>query len=202
MKKQITAFITVLVLSMFFFGCMPIVGTLGVVVDPPALPPTPVSLPLFVENAINNAPDDVLVGIGNAHQESLSQSRIIAAGHARGEIAGQMNTMMVKLVQDFEVSNGVSHAAAISFMEKITITLSGSDLIDCYTKDEDRAEDGVVWNITFMHKDDVKDELNGAVAGAKLAVPAMVSFEIESSFNEIFALVREQELEELLQHTS
>ena len=202
MKKQIIGFITVLVLSMVFSGCVAIVGIPIVDVDPPDVPPTPVSLPPFVENAINNAPDDVLVSIGNAHQESLSQSRIIAANHARAEIARQINTIGQKIVQDFEASNGVSHAVALSFMENITVALTKSDLHDSYIKDEDRADDGAVWNITFMHKDDVKDELSNIVIDAKLAVPAMDSFDIESSFDEIFELVRAQTLEALLQHTS
>ena len=200
MKRQKIAFIAVLVLSMVFFGCMAVVGSADL---PPAedLPPATVSFPLFVENAINSAPDDVLVGIGTAIRESLSQARTIAASRARAEIARQMQAIIVKMVEDFEAFNVVDHADAINFLEKFSINLSTSALTDCYITDEDRDENDAVWNVTFIHKDDVKIELDEAVAYAKLAVPVMGSFEIESGFDEIFALVRAQALEVLLQYT-
>ena len=43
----------------------------------------PGGFPEFVKKAILNAPEDVLVGIGNAKLASLSQSRTISTNRAR-----------------------------------------------------------------------------------------------------------------------
>ena len=184
MKRLLIGFIAVLVLSTVFFGCKDTVD------------PDPVIYPLFVENAINSAPDDVLVGIGacsNLEAISLSQMRTIAAGRARAAIARQMNIIITKMIRDFMASNGIDLSTAIPFNENITIAISKSTLPGSSIKDEDRDENGTVWCIIYMDKEDIKIVLNEAVANAKLTVPGMDSFEIESSFDEIFAWAKAQE---------
>ena len=210
MKKQIIGSITVLFFFMIFFGCMPIVGTPIVDVDSPdvppieedvPLPPPVVILPLFVENAINNAPEDVLVGVGTSTGlASLSQSRGVATISARAEITRQVNTMALKMVQDFETSNGVDHATALSFMENITVALTKTPLSESYIVEEDSDPYSTIWKpeymlwaVIYMDKEDVKTKINDIVSEAKLAVPEMDSFDIEGSFDEIFAWVKAQE---------
>ena len=155
----------------------------------------PSSFPDFVKNAIKKAPEDVLIGIGTARLASLSQSRTVAATRARAEISRQMNTMIQDMVRDYQASSEVDISAAISFQENITVALSKSTLVGSAVVEEDRDQDGNVWVVVMMGKTDVAKEISQAQSAARLAVPAMASFNAEDRMNAAFDKAYSQEMQ-------
>ena len=154
----------------------------------------PNSLPDFVKKAVKNAPEDVLVGIGTAKLASLSQSRTVAGTRARAEISRQLNTMIQDMVRDYQASSEVDPKSAISFQENITVALSQTTLSGAAVVDEDGDTNGNWWTVVMLSKSDVAREINQAQAAAKLAVPAMASFDAEARMNEAFARMYNEEI--------
>lgn len=146
----------------------------------------PSAFPDFVKDAIMNAPEDVLVGIGTAKLASLSQSMTISATRARAEISRQMNTMVQDMVRDYQASSEVDPDSAISFQENITVALSKSTLTGSKIVESDQDANGNVWTVVHLGKADVVNEINQAQAAAKLAIPAMASFNAEDRMNAAF----------------
>ena len=154
----------------------------------------PGSFPDFVKKAVRNAPEDALIGIGTAKLASLSQSRTVAATRGRAEISRQLNTMVQDMVRDYQASSEVDPASAISFQENMTVALSKSTLSGSKIVDEDRDADGNVWVVIMLEKGNVATEINQAQAAARLAVPAMASFNAEARMNEAFGRVNSEEM--------
>jgi len=149
--------------------------------------------PDFVKKAILNAPEDVLVGIGNAKLASLSQSRTVSTTRARAEISRQMETIIQDMVRDYQASSEVDPTSAISFQENMTVALSKSTLQGSVVADQDADKDGMVWTVVFLGKTNVAQEISQAQAAARLAVPAMASFNAEDRMNAAFDRVNNQE---------
>ena len=147
----------------------------------------PGSFPTFVKEALKNVPDDVLVGIGVAKLASLSQSMTISSTRARADISRQMNTMVRDMVRDYQASSEVDPQAAISFQENITVALSQATLTGARVVEQDQTEDGTVWTVVWLDKTSVAKDINQAQAAARLAVPAMASFNAEERMNAAFA---------------
>ena len=147
----------------------------------------PGNFPDFVKDALKNVPDDTLVGIGVAKLASLSQSMTVSATRARADISRQMNTMIQDMVRDYQASSEVNPEAALSFQENITVALSKAQLIGSKVVIQDQTADGNVWTVVWLGKSDVVKEINQANAAAKLAVPAMASFNAEDRMNQAFA---------------
>ena len=154
----------------------------------------PNSFPDFVKKAVKNTPEDVLVGIGTAKLASLSQSRTVAGTRARTEISRQLSTMIQDMVRDYQASSEVDPAAAISFQENITVALSQSTLTGAAVVDEDGDQNGNWWTVVRLSKADVVKEINQAQAAARLAVPAMASFNAEARMNEAFSKMYNEEV--------
>ncbi|MCL2809372.1 MAG: hypothetical protein FWD24_04815 [Treponema sp.] len=143
-------------------------------------------LPAEVRDAIRNAPENALVGVGTARMASLSQSRTISATRARAEISRQMDTIIQDMVRDYTAGSEVDHSAVISFQENITVALSQSRLQGSSIVDEIEDERGNYWTIIMLNKTNTVNEINQAVAAAKLRVPAMASFDAERRMNNAF----------------
>ena len=190
--KKIIGLIVGLCLVLAFIGCnsQPATGT------PAGRTPqstadmsgrVPGSFPQFVRDALRNVPDDVLVGIGVANMASISQSMTISATRARADISRQMNTMIRDMIRDYQASSEIDRNAALSFQENITVALSESRLVGARVVEQDQTPDGTVWTVVWLGKSDVINEINQAQAAARLAVPAMASFNAEARMNEAFA---------------
>jgi hypothetical protein len=151
----------------------------------------PGSFPQFVRDALRNSPEDVLVGIGSSNLANFNQARTISTTRARAEISRQMNTMIQDMVRDYQAGSEADPTAALSFQENITVALSKSTLVGSRVVDQDIV-DGVVWTIVHLGKADVVNEINQAQAAAKLAVPAMASFNAEDRMNAAFASANTQ----------
>jgi hypothetical protein len=151
-------------------------------------------IPQFVKDALKKAPEDALVGIGTAKLASLSQSRTVATARARAEISRQMNTMIQDMIRDYQASSEVDPAAALSFQENFTLSLSKSTLTGSVPVEEDQDENGNYWVVVYLSKTNTVSEINQAQAAARLAVPAMASFSAEYRMNEAFDRQAAQEL--------
>jgi hypothetical protein len=150
-------------------------------------------MPSNVANARRNAPEDVLVGIGNAKMGTVAQSRNISATRARAEISNTMDSMVKNMVRDYTASSEVDPAAALSFQENITVTLSKSNLSGAVIQFEEPDKDGNWWCVMHLSKANVAREISQAQAQARLAVPAMASFDAERRMNEAFDQARREE---------
>ena len=143
-------------------------------------------IPQEIRNVVKNATENVLVGIGTARMATLGQSRTISAARARAEISRQMDTIVRDMVRDYTAGSEVDHTAVVSFQENITITLSQSRLQGASILEEVEDERGNYWTVVSLSKTSTVNEINQAVAAAKLRVPAMASFNAETRMNDAF----------------
>ncbi|MDR2543153.1 MAG: hypothetical protein LBC80_06880 [Treponema sp.] len=153
----------------------------------------PSGFPAFVRDAYANQPDDVLMGVGSARLATISQSMTISANRARAEIARQMNNMADEMIRDFQASNEVDSRAAVSFQENINVTLTRADISGARIVAQDMTEDQTVWTVVYLDRASVVREISQAQAAARLAVPAMASFDAEARMNEAFTRQRNAE---------
>jgi len=155
-------------------------------------PPASSGMPFNVGNARRNAPEDVLVGIGNAKMGTVAQSRNIAATRARAEISNSLDSMVKNMVRDYTASSEVDPNAALAFQENITVTLSKSQLSGAVIQFEEPDSNGEWWVVMYLSKANVAKEITQAQAQARLAVPAMSSFDAEKRMNEAFEQAKKE----------
>jgi hypothetical protein len=152
-------------------------------------------VPDFVRNAVKNAPENALVGIGTAKLASISQSRTIAATRARAEISRQLDTVIRDMVRDYQASSEVDPASALAFQENITLALSQSRMQGASVVEEDMDDNGSYWCVVMLTKGEAAREVNQATAQAKLGVPAAASFDAEKRMHESFDLIAGEEIQ-------
>jgi len=178
--KKIIGITAVFCLLLVFFGCA-------------SKPPASGGMPPNVANARRNAPEDVLVGIGNAKMGTKAQSRNIAATRARAEISNSMDSMVKNMVRDYTASSEVDPDARIAYQENITVTLSKSNLSGAVIQFEEPDSSGEWWVVMYLSKANVVKEIGQAQAAARLKVPAMASFDAEKRMNDAFEQLRKEE---------
>jgi hypothetical protein len=164
---------------------------------PPTAPSArrvPGGFPDFVKESLKGAPEDVLVGVGTAKLNSLSQSRTLAANRARAEISRQLNTIVQDMIRDYQASSEVDPESAVSFQENITVSLSKAELTGSTIAGEGEDENGNYWCVVMLNKADVAKGINQASAAAKLAVPKMESFNAEARMNDAFERAAAEEI--------
>jgi hypothetical protein len=143
-------------------------------------------MPPEVRDAIRNTPEDVLVGIGVAKMRTINESRTQSTNRARAEISRQLDTIIQDMIRDYTAGSEVDPSASISFQENITTALSRSRLQGSSIVDQIDTPDGSWWTIVMLNKTSAAQEINQAAAAAKLAVPAMASFNAEDRMNAAF----------------
>jgi len=161
----------------------------------PAERKAPSNVPQFVKDALLNAPEDALIGIGTAKLASQSQSRTIATTRARAEISRTMNTMIKDMITDYTASSEVDPSAALAYQESITTALSKSTLTGSKVIDFDYTSDGTCWVVVALGKSSLVEEINQSQAAAKLAVPAMAAFNAQDRMESAFNKANGQELQ-------
>jgi hypothetical protein len=144
------------------------------------------SIPLSIRDAMTNVPEDALIGVGTAKMASLNQSRTISSTRARAELSRQMDTVIRDMVRDYTAGSEIDPSAVLSFQENITVALSQARLVGASIVEEDEDANGNYWTAVMLSKSGAVNEINQAVAAAKLRVPAMASFDAESRMNEAF----------------
>ena len=188
MKKVIVLIFTIgLIFALLGCSSPPPPAAGGPTVSASAGRSAPGGFPPFVRDAIRNAPEDVLVGIGSARLANVAQSRTIATNRARAEIARQMESMVQDMIRDYQASSEVDPQAALSFQENITLTLSRADVSGARVVAQDMTADQTVWTVVWIDRASVAREINQAQAAARLAVPAMAAFIAEERMHEAFA---------------
>jgi len=178
MKKFFVVILS-LCAALVFFGCA-------------SRPPTSSWMPSRIANARRKAPKDVIVGIGNAKMGTPTQSRNIAATRAKAEISNVMDTIVKNMVRDYTATSEIDRQAALTFQENITLTLSKSDLSGAVIWIEEPDKDGQWWCVMHLSKANIVKEIVQAQAAAKLAVPAMASFDAEKRMNKAFEQARKE----------
>ncbi|MDR3302583.1 MAG: hypothetical protein LBT01_08695 [Spirochaetaceae bacterium] len=148
------------------------------------------NVPQFVRDAVKNASEDMLVGIGTARLATLSQSRTMSAARGRAEIARQLDTLIKDMIRDYQASSELDSKSALAFAETITVSLSQSRLQGASVVNEDMDKSGNYWTVVQMSKEDAAKEINQASAQAKLKVPAAASFDAEARMNAAFDAVK------------
>jgi len=177
--KKIIGITAVLCLLLAFFGCA-------------SKPPASTGMPPNVSNARRNAPEDVLVGIGTAKMGTVSQSMNVAATRARADLSNSMQVLVKNMVRDYTASSEVDPNAALSFQENITVTLSKADLSGAVIMFDEQDKAGNWWTVMYLSKANVAREISQAQAAARLAVPAMASFDAEKRMNEAFEQLKKE----------
>ena len=177
--KKIVGVVLAVCLVVAFAGCA-------------SRPPASKGMPSKVASARRDAPEDVLVGIGNAKMGTVAQSRNIAATRARAEISNTMDSMVKNMVRDYTASSEVDPAAQLAFQENITVTLSKSNLSGAQIWYEEPDSSGNWWCVMYLSKANVTREISQAQAAARLAVPAMASFNAEDRMNQAFEQARKE----------
>ncbi|MCL2244364.1 MAG: hypothetical protein FWC03_07835 [Treponema sp.] len=144
-------------------------------------------VPEGIMNALINAPEDALVGIGSAKMGTESMSRTTATLRARAEISRQMSTMIQDMIRDYTASSEVDPSATLSFTENITVALSKAELTGSRVTFFEYTDDGTCYVVVTLGQSNAAEIINQQQAAAKLAVPAMASFNAEDRMKEAFA---------------
>jgi len=144
------------------------------------------SIPKSVRDVLTNIPEDTLIGVGTAKMASLNQSRTISQTRARAELSRQMDTVVRDMVRDYTAGSEVDRSAVISFQENITVALSQARLIGSVVAAEEQDANGNYWTAVSLSKNSAVNEINQAVAAAKLRVPAMASFNAQERMDQAF----------------
>jgi len=155
-------------------------------------PPASNGMPTRVANARRDAPENVLVGIGSAKMGTKAQSMNMAQTRARADLSNSMDVIVKNMVRDYTASSEVDPNAALAFQENITVTLSKADLSGAVIWFEEEEKDGQWWCVMHLSKANVVKEISQAQAAARLAVPAMASFNAEKRMNEAFEQARKE----------
>jgi hypothetical protein len=90
------------------------------------------------------------------------------------------------MIRDYSAGSEVDPSAALSFQENITVALSKSTLTGSVPVEEDQDDNGNYWVVVMLSKTNAVTEINQAQAAARLAVPAMASFNAEDRMNAAF----------------
>ena len=143
------------------------------------------AFPDFVVDAIMNAPEDALMGIGTARMQTLAMSRSLSTNRARIEIAQTMNSVAQAMIRDYFAGNELSNDA-LAFAESISVTLTKADVSGARILVQNATPDDTVWTVVLLDRAAVSREINAAQTAARLAVPAMASFNAEDRMNAAF----------------
>jgi predicted secreted protein len=146
-------------------------------------------LPDTVKRAVRDAPEDALIGVGTAKLDTPRQSHAAAQTGAREVISRQMISMVQDMIPDYLAREDVGLAPVESFMENITAALSADELAGARILVADTDDDNAFWVVMMLSKAEAAQKINQAVAAAKLAVPAMASFNadrIDAAFEKIY----------------
>jgi len=152
-------------------------------------------LPDIVRRARQNRPEGVVIGIGSSNLGSQSQAKGAAETRARAEIARALESMVTNMIRDYQAASEADPSAQLSFQEEITTTLAKSKLQGAEIVDEDYVN-GVYYVVIHLDKNRAAREMNNAVqSAAKLAIPAMASFNAEERMNDALKAWSAQELQ-------
>jgi len=144
-------------------------------------------MPPNIANATKNASEDVLVGVGRAKFDTVSQSRSVAADRAREQIVNSMVAIFKNFVLDFSVTSDAYLNAANEFNEYITAA-SKSIVSDAVIVREEQDNAGQWWCVMYMDKASVTKVINNAQAAGMRA-----KLDAAKQMDEAFAYEKKEE---------
>ena len=150
-------------------------------------------IPEWVLRARNNAPDDVIVGVGTASLATMHQSMTVSETRARGQVVRAMDSMVRSMVTDYTATNEVDPATAVAFQQQIETSLARAQLQGARIAEQNYDRNGQWWTVIYFDRASVVNEINQAQAAARLAVPAMLAFNAEERMDEQFRRAAEEE---------
>jgi len=150
-------------------------------------------MPDWVLRARNNAPEDVLVGIGTARLATTHHSMTTSESRARAQIVRAMDSMVNDMITDYTAANEVDPATAVAFQEQITRSLAQARLSGARVVEQNSDREGAWWTVVYFNRADVSREMNQAQAAARLAVPAAMAFDALERMDTAFDQARREE---------
>ena len=152
------------------------------------------SLPIFAQDipdsilrALNNAPEDYLVGIGVAKAETDWDSMSLAETLARVDLAGSISSEVEKSIKDFSAVSELT-GESISFHEEIWVTTTAAHIWNSWIAELEKESDGTWWCVVYWGKVDMAREIEQAQAAARLTVQAWAILNAEDRMNEAFEM--------------
>jgi hypothetical protein len=147
------------------------------------------SVPQFVNDAYQNASEDVLVGVGTykigADTSKMSTGMTFAQTRARADISRQLTTIIQDMITDYTATGELDPDASLAFQENITQALSKADLRGAKIVKSD-TDNGLLWVVMEYSKSAAANDYSAAQAAAKLAVPAAAAFDALSRMENAF----------------
>ena len=134
-------------------------------------------MPDWVLRARNNAPEDVLVGVGTARLATVNQSMNTSESRARAQIVRAMDSMVRDMINDYTAANEVDPGVAIAFQEQATRSIAQARVSGARIVEQNSDREGAWWTVVYFNRADVSREMSQAQAAARLAVPAAVAFD-------------------------
>ncbi|MCL1991804.1 MAG: hypothetical protein FWG66_02520 [Spirochaetes bacterium] len=154
---------------------------------PPAQQPAVSGMmPASVQQFMASAPEDALVAIGVARFATQHQSMTMSANRARVAIAQTMDSVVQGMIRDYFGANELT-GDALSFSESISVTLTHADVSGARIAVTDMMPDGTVWSVAVLDRATATQAINQAQVQARLAVPAMASFDAEARMQQAFS---------------
>ena len=152
------------------------------------------SLPLFAQDipvsilrALNNAPEDYMVGIGAAKAETDWDSMSLAETLARVDLARSISSEAEKIIRDFTAESKLT-GESIRFSEEIWVTTTAAYIWNSWIAELEKEIDGTWWCVLYLGKSGLAREIEQAQAATRLHVPPMFSFDAEARMNEAFEM--------------
>ena len=189
MKK---GFISVLTagLVLLLIGCST-TGSGGARITEPYqyTPPVLGDVPQFVNDAYQNASEDVLIGVGNykigTDMSKMSTGMTFAQTRARADISRQLTTIIKNMITDYVATSELDSDASLSFQENITQALSKADLKGARIV-ASNTYNGLLWVVMEYSKSAAISDYSAAQAAAKLAIPAAAAFDATARMENAF----------------
>jgi hypothetical protein len=185
--KKFCFFVLVVGLMLSMVGC----GTTGSGTSstPATQGPSLGGVPDFVNNAFQNASEDVLIGIGmykiGNDMSKMSAGMTFAQTRARADIARQLQSIVKNMVTDHFATSELDPSAQSSFQENITQALAKAELRGAKVV-VSNTQDGILWVVMEYSKSAAASDFDAAAAAAKLAVPAAIAFDALSRMDNAF----------------
>ena len=182
-KNVLTVLFLALILVITLTGCAskkPATGAQG-------------GVPEWVLNARNDAPEDVLVGVGTAKLATVNQSMTVSETRARGQVVRAMNSIVRGMVQDYTASSEVDPVALVAFHQQIETSLAKAQLQGTRVVEQNSDLNGQWWTVIYFDREGVAREISQAQAAARLAVPSMLAFRAEERMDDQFRRAAEED---------
>ena len=119
-------------------------------------------MPVEVKNALANAPEDVLVGVGFAKADSDWESFMLAQDRARVSIATALSSMVQNMVRDYTVKKLSDSTATpedsdenTHFEENLTLIYSDVHIRGAKTVVLAKTDDGTWWCVIYYAKKNI-----------------------------------------------